>query len=101
MITSSGTCKHVNGGYPSYCYNGNVNFQSICEGYCTSEASCVGYFYHASGDNCYLIPSNNSCPSTFILHSQTNLATTMNDLVAVSYSGYVCYGKKSGKLNET
>ena len=98
MITSNGFCKHVNGTRVTRCINAPVYSLSSCEAFCTSQKTCVGYHYSASDRYCALIPSDSSCLSGFSLHnSETNLATSKNDLVAYSSNRFVCYGKNSGK----
>ena len=47
-----------------------------------------------------MMPSDNSCPSGFTLVTNTYTAATSNDLVANPRSGYVCYGKDTGKINK-
>ena len=101
LITSSGYCSHVNGGlFPTHCYSDSVPSQSDCEQFCTSQTSCIGYFYSSSVQWCFLIPSDSSCPSNFQLYTRTHTATTANDLVASPLSGFVCYGQNSGKINK-
>ena len=101
LITSSGYCSHVNGGlFPTHCYSDSVPSQSDCEQFCTSQTSCIGYMYKSSSQWCFLIPSDSTCPSNFIFRQNTHTATTTNDLVAYSFSGYVCYGKNSGKISK-
>ena len=99
LITSTGYCSHTSGGLPTYCYSGTVPSQSNCEGFCSSHASCVGYFHSSSLTRCYVLPSDGTCPSNFVLAQRTD-ATSANDLVATPSSGYVCYGKSSGKINK-
>ena len=42
----------------------------------------------------FLIPSKWGCPSGFTPEETSGpIAASINDLKAVSYSGYVCYGK--------
>ena len=100
MIASNGVCKHVNGGYPTNCYKSSVSSLSSCEAQCTSGTPCVGFYYKASAPsslpNCRLITSDSSCPSGFSL-SSTTVASSKKDLVRSDLSGWVCYGKDSGK----
>ena len=100
LITSAGYCSHVNGGVPTFCYSYSLPSQSNCESVCSSQTSCVGYIYQSSRTFCAVIPSTSNCPSNFLLAQRTNTATTANDLVARAASGYVCYGKNSGKINK-
>ena len=96
LITNEGYCQHVDGGFPSYCYSNSKSRITSCETYCTNKTSCVGYEYSAK--HCNLFTTDNTCPSEFQFTLQTNTAETMNDLIAISYTGYVCYGRYPGKL---
>ena len=101
MITSTGYCKHVSGGFPTNCWNDSITSIDICESYCTNQKSCVGYDYQ-DDIFCELFTSDNTCPSDFEFKSQSETAKTMKDLVAsysASHPSYICYGKTSGKCN--
>ena len=100
LITSTGYCKHVSGGFLSNCWNYSITSIDICESYCTNQKSCVGYDHSVLDSHCELFTSDSTCPSDFKVNSGSETAKTMKDLVA-SYSaseyGYICYGKTSGK----
>ena len=106
LITSDGTCTHVNGKFPTYCFSRHVPSQSDCKAFCTSQSSCIGFFHsNKIVTNCYLIPSDTTCPSSFTLYKKDTQAASANDLVAKttgtgSGQGYVCYVKTSGKMNK-
>ena len=105
MIASDSPCNHIDGDPPSHCYAHLPSSDSIvqCEASCTNKASCIGYMYRfvdtQSHKACILFPNDGTCPSGFTFYSQSNTAKTMNELVAHSppITGYVCYGKNSGK----
>ena len=61
LITSTGTCRHINGGVLSTCqFPRRVRQKRNCEKFCTYEAYCVGYIYKAGPSfTCWLIPSKN------------------------------------------
>ena len=101
LITSTGYCSHVNGGFPTNCSSSSILTQRNCESFCTSQTSCVSYIYSSSETKCMLLPSDFSCPSNFQLNTNTHTATTINDLVATPYLDHVCYGKNSGKFSKS
>ena len=94
MISDKGDCLHVSGKCNYRCYRQGVSSQSSCEDYCTSQITCVGYDYKIEDKNCYLYPSEKSCPSGFSVYSESGpTAASMNDLTPALASGHVCYGK--------
>ena len=100
MITSTGYCKHVSGGFPSNCWNDSITSIDICESYCTNQKSCVGYEYSALDPLRELFTSDITCPSNFKVDYGDETAKTIKDLEAFnppSYDRWICYGKTSGK----
>ena len=101
MITSTGMCEHVSGGEPSNCWNDSIMSIDICESYCTSQKSCVGYDYSVIASSCELFPSDSTCPSDFE-YTKAKTAKTVKDLTTSKYDiqnpdSWICYGKTSGK----
>ena len=99
-LIGTGFCKHVSGKLIYRCKRHDVSSQSLCEDYCTSWNSCVGYHYDIKdNEDCYLIPSDKGCPSGFKRLSKSGpIAASMNDLKAflprwVCSRCWVCYGK--------
>ena len=100
LITNNGWCQHVDGSIPSFCSpDFSVSSISNCEASCSNQASCVGYIYAEELDNCYLFPSDSTCPSGFTFNQRSSTAETMNDLKEQQASGWVCYGKNTGNDN--
>ena len=100
LITNNGWCQHVDGSIPSFCSpDSSVSSISNCEASCSNQASCVGYIYAEELDNCYLFPSDSTCPSGFTFNQRSSTAETMNDLKEQQASGWVCYGKNTGNDN--
>ena len=99
LIASNGICGHINGGFASSCFIDSLSSIKRCEAICTSQTSCVAYYYGGeSGDECNLYVSDNICPNEFFFLSQSNTAKTIDDLKALESSyDAVCYGK--GILN--
>ena len=100
----SGRCLHVNEGVVTYCYSRSVPSQMNCEKSCTSQTSCIGYSHSSYYSVCFVIPSDNNCPSNFTLSQRRHTATTANDLVVQAndlvVQSFVCYGKNPGKINK-
>ena len=101
LITDTGFCIHVDGGgWPSYCHSPSISTTTSCESYCTNQKSCIGYTFALlhSKSFCNLYLNDSTCPSGFSVIALKNMAKTMYDLVAYSYTGYVCYGRSPSKL---
>ena len=107
MISSNGYCRLANGRAPKKCRNDKAGTDfstslSGCKDVCSAHASCVGFYHlsHSSSPNehCFPIPSDTSCPTGFYLDGNGPLATSMNDLIAVTHPHYTCFGKKLGKI---
>ena len=98
MITKNGKtgiCKHVDGALPWYCLARSVAPITRCETHCTNHSSCIGYFYKAEDGDCYILPSDRTCPPSFAAGGISWIpARTMNDLVVSPNSEAVCYGKR-------
>ena len=90
---------------PTHCHKYSVPYLSICEASCTSQGSCIGYYYNAEpSKSCNLITSTNECPFGFVLRKSENTARKVNDLVPsinkiYRYTDYRCYGKISDTTN--
>ena len=97
LITNNGWCQHVDGSIPSFCSpDSSVPSISDCEASCSNQVSCVGYIYAEELDECFLFPSDNTCPSGFTFNQRSSTAETMNDLKEQQAYGWVCYGKNAG-----
>jgi len=92
IITNIGYCELVSGGHPYRCVRKDVSSQG-CEDHCTSQTSCIGYYYSPTNQYCYLIPTEKSCPSGFDSTAHSGLAASVNDLKAAYNRNYACYGK--------
>ena len=114
MITSRGKCVYYHGNvikdYHGTVINGGTSHlttcyrrtsASSCESYCTSRASCVGYYYGGRYGYCYLIPNVKRCPSGFRLNTLfTQTAGSSAKLVAKWDWGFFCYGRRTGRIDK-
>ena len=105
VITSNGFCRNVNrksiNDNPARCQKIYVRQESICKDFCTFLSWCVGYAYDFGNNNyCTLYASNKDfkCPSGFTTYRNADVVETANDLEAIYYNNYACYGKNSGEI---
>merc|ERR1711957_520791 len=100
-ISSTHYCGHINGGYPSRCYNSNFldgvsqgSSANKCEALCSMYAVCIAYSFDGN-THCALMTSTGTCPVGSI--SPGIVANKIPQLTASSASGYSCIAKSQYK----
>ena len=107
LISDQGYCKHSNGKYVVECLKSQARVLSACEADCTASDSCIGFFF--GGGYCILIPSAQSCQSSYLCTcpngfsfkggSSYSIVETTDDIVEYPLSDHWCYVKNEGINN--
>ena len=85
VISSTGSCRHYRGGFPYSCLTDLPD----CENKCTSLSPCIAYGTNET--HCALIPSERlNCSAIEMSLNDGNIATSSNNLVSRSNTGFNC-----------